>query len=872
MAQAKQYTSQVSPNRRTQMPRFSGSEAEGTTQAVIGFGSSLAKLGETIYLKNKQDEEQDYTASSNSTMRQTMDTQWSNYKILDVGQSPKGMSDRFWTKSHMFTVEENGIEVQKKFTYDEYVQYNMGLYETEEGKRAVELAGQIYKEGMIKDTRTWEIQQVAAKMEEKRDEFLSSASQEIIRNPTSDERWATIVEQVDRMILDWSNRAGWSTKVQIEQRDKILRSLAVSRVEELLKDDEVGVPLLRELLYKKKLPEWLSYLSESQRVAARAAVEEKVKAMDSLLVYKTGVAAESYITDVLHDNKVGDLEVMRDNVLANTCYEPPCNVELAKFDTKYNNAMGEKSLRNSIFGHDGSTNVVSIEGFENAYNKALWLMPYDYTTGAVNPDYCPTCWEDFVKTEEPISEDARQDITTRMMTSILAKKDEFNRNPLNYIINNLDVTEHADVKAAYTAALEGGDDASANWALYFDNIATVQSEVYGLSPSQIDLIPDQLIEDFVVQVQNADAKKITDVFAGLQEMFGELNSENWYRIKEEFISKSSEFLSNKIQIGMLTFDNPALKPILHSYLQMSSTDISTYYTGEVPLTDWQVLVDANMEDYSLSFDPGNNAKNIADLKKAIMDMAMIYAGPNDDITPQDAVDFVYNELIGHNAMFMDGLMIPLIHDNKRLEQTEVDLITNFLEETNDFEQFHLNFPGIAVPEIVLPDELKLAKEHPSAEYINKMTIAQAEYIAENDFGHWVNIDNNTYGYVIDAIDGGTIPLVDANDDMFELTLSEIIANPQLIEPERGEPLEINVIPLVDRGTTEKVEITYNELRDLNLSGDWGPGENKWKLTYSDIQRRLRIWNKLILKAQMAGVDPMEASEIPYETLVEKYGE
>ena len=363
MAQAKLYDTQVSPNKRTTMPRFSGNEASGVTQSVVNFGSSLAKLGETVYLKNKQDEEQDYTSVSNSNMRQTMDSLWFDGKNLDVGQSPKGMSDRFWSKSHTFTVEENGVEVQKKFTYDEYVQYNMGLYETEEGKRAVELAGQIYKEEMIKKTRAWEVLQVAAYNQRNRDEFLSGVSQEIILNPTSDERWTTIVAQVDQQILNWSNRAGWSTKVQTEQRDKILGSLAVSRVEELLKDDEVGVPLLRELLYKKKLPEWLSYLSESQRVAARAAVEEKVKAMDSLLVYKTGVAAETYITDVLHGNKVEDLEVMRENVLANTCYEPPCNVELAKFDTKYNNAMGEKSLRNSIFGHDGSTNVVSTEGF-----------------------------------------------------------------------------------------------------------------------------------------------------------------------------------------------------------------------------------------------------------------------------------------------------------------------------------------------------------------------------------------------------------------------------------------------------------------------------------------------------------------------------
>jgi len=329
MAQAKQYTSQVSPNRRTQMPRFSGNEAEGVTQAVMGFGSSLARLGETVYLKNKQDEEQDYTASSNSQMRQTMDSLWFDNKNLDVGQSPKGMSDRFWNKSHMFTVEENGVEVQKNFNYDEYVQYNMGLYETEDGKRAVELAGQIYKEEMIQKTRAWEVTQVAAYNQRNRDEFISGVSQEIILNPTSDARWTTVVAQVDLQILNWSNRAGWSTKVQTEQRDKILGSLAVSRVEELLKDDEVGVPLLRELLYKKKLPEWLSYLSESQRVAARAAVEEKAKAMDSLLVHKTTVTAATYITDVLHDNKVGDLEVMRENVLANSCFEPPCDVNLA---------------------------------------------------------------------------------------------------------------------------------------------------------------------------------------------------------------------------------------------------------------------------------------------------------------------------------------------------------------------------------------------------------------------------------------------------------------------------------------------------------------------------------------------------------------
>jgi hypothetical protein len=84
----------------------------------------------------------------------------------------------------------------------------------------------------------------------------------------------------------------------------------------------------------------------------------------------------------------------------------------------------------------------------------------------------------------------------------------------------------------------------------------------------------------------------------------------------------------------------------------------------------------------------------------------------------------------------------------------------------------------------------------------------------------------------------------------------------------------SVVDIVeDKGmTTKKVEITYNELRDLNLSGNFGPGENKWKLTYSEAQKRLQMWNKLILKAQMDGVDTVEATKIPYEKLVEKYGE
>jgi len=767
-------------------PRFSGSETAGIMAAYQSLGSNLTRLGETVHQLNKQKEEKEYSSSELSKFRTTWDTNFIDAKTgWSKDKSPDGFTRDFFETPRDVTVIEDGREVTKRFNYQQHADYLKSKFTTKDGQRAVDEGIYRYKESVHKSAYSWEAIQQMEWNTKNREEAITGWTNEILNgtlaDPTSMERWGVIEQQVESQIAFWSASHKLTPKQVSTLRTSIKHDLAKARADALL--DSAPEVLQNELA--KSTPDWAKGLTSAELTYYKLKADDQELKNSAALVIQTERNIDDSISSMEATGQGDvDLNIIRNN----SCLSPPCDANVEKYIVAARNAKGYHKQREVVEG----------KLLLNQDESVIEMMPF-LADGNKNPDYKASSWE-IVDDAKEINATERQVIAGRVLASYESRIKQFNNAPASYVLQN-DLT----VSQAYEAAVDGNDPNL--WKAYID--ASITSQINnGMAEAYTEVIPDPIVDRWLTQIQNnlTNPKKLTDVFAQMENYFGGAEGEYWPRIRQEFAEKSSQTLGSKIEFALLTYDNIHLAPYAKSYLSMTEKDIADLRLSGEKSADFVTAAESGLAKYAevFGFD-ANSSKQLAELEQTVVDLAIMH-GRSTNSGPSESVDFILDNLINKHASFVtipgdevDSIVsIPNINSDTG-KPVVPEKVHAWLSNTSSFEDVARTF-GFG------KNQLDVIKQQPwvTDEFANsEMALTAGEY------GHWRNDGHNNYIYVITDLSGAEIPLM-YDGKTISVSLDQIMNDKIPFVPYVPSPKNDDVRP------TPKYSL--DELRKLYTSG------------------------------------------------------